>query len=203
MQYNIIDKENVYEEIEKRSRFISYSFKVNNEEEVREKINKIKSIHHSAKHHVYAYVLKSYERYSDDGEPTATAGLPILGVIKSLNLTDVLVVVVRYFGGVLLGTSGLRKMYCSGASGVLNISGISKIQLCCELICFCDYKDFKQISNLIESTQGKIKKIDYLDIISINFYVRKELLDIFKDKFKQIIYDENKLKVLSESYQKI
>src|ERR1039457_99392 len=112
---------------DKGSKFIAYIFPVNSEAEIKEIIVKLKKEHHTARHHCYAYRLmpdKSVFRSNDDGEPSGTAGKPILGQIQSNDLTNVLIVVVRYFGGTLLGVSGLIKAYKSSALDAINNSEI-------------------------------------------------------------------------------
>ena len=108
---------------EKGSKFIAYSYPVYSEQEVKERLEKVKKLEHSARHHCYAYVLhadKSDWRDNDDGEPSSTAGKPILGQILSNNLTNVLIVVVRYFGGVKLGVPGLIKSYKTAAADAIS-----------------------------------------------------------------------------------
>lgn len=146
MEYKTIKDERIYEESEKRSRFISYSFKISSSDEAYKKLRKVKSIHKNAKHWVYAFILKNgiEEKYCDDGEPSGTGGIPILGVIKSFNLQRVMVIVVRYFGGVLLGTTLLRKKYISGARGVLTESGIKLYTMVSEFSVECNYIDMKR-----------------------------------------------------------
>jgi uncharacterized YigZ family protein len=103
---------------EQRSKFISYAFPVQTPEDVKEKINALRKQYHDARHICWAYMLGAgctQFRVNDDGEPSSTAGKPILGVINSNELTNVLIVVVRYFGGVKLGTSGLIAAYRSAA----------------------------------------------------------------------------------------
>ena len=108
---------------DKGSKFISFAFPVISEDEIRDIIHSIKKEHHSARHHCYAWRL-GYEkllfRANDDGEPSSTAGKPILGQIQSLDLTNILIVVVRYFGGVLLGTNGLINAYRNAAADAVN-----------------------------------------------------------------------------------
>lgn len=201
--YNIIKNESVFEETEKRSKFISYSFKVENESSAKEKLKAIKSLHHSAKHHVYAYSLLSCEKSSDDGEPSGTAGVPILSVIKNNNLKNVIVIIVRYFGGILLGTPGLRRMYSSGAENVIKNSGIVKLGVCSNIVVSCGYKDIGNILNTVSEFKGKINKIDYLDIVVIKFYVQKNYeFEIIK-KLENIIRNKENIKVLSESYHEV
>ena len=204
MGFNIIKNDVVYEETEKRSKFISYSFKVSSSSEAKEKLGKVKALHHSAKHHVYAYsIFPSEEKCSDDGEPSGTGGIPILNAIKSLNLKNVMVVVVRYFGGILLGTGGLRRMYSSGACGVLEKSGIIKMQLCSDILVNCSYKQIGQISNVVSEFKGKILDIDYLGSVSIKFYIKKDLTDLIINKLENITCSKDKFKILSESYHEI
>jgi len=108
---------------DKGSRFISYAFPVNSEEQIRELVQSIKKEHHSARHHCYAWRLGSDKllfRTNDDGEPSSTAGKPILGQIQSFDLTNILIVVVRYFGGTLLGVSGLINAYRNAALDAVN-----------------------------------------------------------------------------------
>jgi len=107
---------------EKRSKFLAFAFPVENEAEIKEKITLLKKKYHDARHHCYAYILgadKSSYRMNDDGEPSGTAGCPIHGQLLSKDVTNVLVVVVRYFGGIKLGTGGLRVAYKMAAKEVL------------------------------------------------------------------------------------
>ena len=107
---------------EKRSKFLAFAFPVENEAEIKEKITFLKKKYHDARHHCYAYILgaeKLVYRMNDDGEPPGTAGRPIHGQLLSKDVTNVVVVVVRYFGGIKLGTGGLRVAYKMAAKEVL------------------------------------------------------------------------------------
>lgn len=108
---------------EKGSKFLSFAFPVNSEDEIREIVQSIRKEHHSARHHCYAWRLgadKLHFRTNDDGEPSSTAGKPIFGQIQSFDLTNILIVVVRYFGGTLLGVSGLINAYRNAALDAIN-----------------------------------------------------------------------------------
>lgn len=114
---------------EKGSRFISYAFPVTSEAQIREIIQSIKKEHHSARHHCYAWRLgaeKLLFRANDDGEPSSSAGKPILGQIQSFDLTNILIVVVRYFGGTLLGVSGLINAYRQAALDAITEAEIAE-----------------------------------------------------------------------------
>jgi uncharacterized YigZ family protein len=107
---------------EKGSRFVSYAFPVSAQEEIKPILDKIRKDHHEARHHCYAYVIgreKNIRRTNDDGEPSGTAGRPIHGQIISYDLTNILIIVCRYFGGTLLGVSGLTNAYRSAARDAL------------------------------------------------------------------------------------
>ena len=108
---------------EKGSKFIAYAFAVFSEDEVKEKLEEVKKLEHAARHHCYAYILnpdKSSQRENDDGEPSSTAGKPILGQIQYNDLTNILIIVVRYFGGVKLGITGLKRSYKTAAADVIS-----------------------------------------------------------------------------------
>ncbi|HEY3388890.1 MAG TPA: YigZ family protein, partial [Prolixibacteraceae bacterium] len=115
-----VPSEGLYKE--KGSKFIAFAFPVSNEQQIKEITARLKKEHHSARHHCFAWRLGADHqlfRVNDDGEPSGTAGRPIFGQIQQLELTDILVVVVRYFGGILLGTSGLTNAYKQAAADVL------------------------------------------------------------------------------------
>jgi uncharacterized YigZ family protein len=115
---------------EKGSRFLSYAFPVRNTDEIRYHIEFLRKKHHDARHHCYAYMLgaeRTTWRANDDGEPSGTAGKPILGQINAAMLTNVLIVVVRYFGGILLGTGGLTVAYRRSAADAISNAAIANL----------------------------------------------------------------------------
>lgn len=110
---------NTYEEVIKKSRFISYYYEVNSLEEVENILNNLKQEHKKARHLPYAYKIDNLIKKSDDKEPGGTAGLPIYTIIERNNLNNCLIVIVRYFGGIKLGAGGLLRAYSSGANNVI------------------------------------------------------------------------------------
>ena len=156
---------------EKGSKFIAYLFPVYSEEEVKEKLEEIKKIEHAARHHCYAYLInpdKSVQRSNDDGEPSSTAGKPILGQIQSNDLTNILIIVVRYFGGVKLGVSGLIRSYKTAASNAIS-QGIFITKTIKE-----QYKvSFKY--PLINDVMRLVKEHD-LEIVNTNFQIDCNLI---------------------------
>ena len=157
--YRTVQNDAEAEMIEKKSRFIGYCRPVKNQEEAISFINEIRAMHRQATHNVYAYVVRedNIMRYSDDGEPAGTAGVPVLEVIKKEGLTDIAVVVTRYFGGVLLGAGGLVRAY--GKSAKLGIDAALRIEkVYCNLYLIrCDYSTYGKLEYAI-NTEGYILK---------------------------------------------
>ena len=141
MNYYTISKPANDSFIEKRSEFIGYIAPVKTNDEAVDFINSIKAMHRKARHNVYAYILRNdnISRYSDDGEPQGTAGVPVLDVLQKRGLTDVCVVVTRYFGGILLGGGGLVRAYSHAASLACDAAHIMNMCLCRRLKIKTDY----------------------------------------------------------------
>lgn len=148
---------------EKRSRFLTDIFPVETEEEARAFLEQVRKQHHDARHHCWCYRLREsgIERYSDDGEPQGTAGQPMLNVFQRENVTNVLCVVTRYFGGVLLGAGGLTRAYAKGAKDGLDAAGISVKRLWSRVEIPCPYRLFERIRLLVESSGGIVTGTEY------------------------------------------
>lgn len=168
-EYKTVEKEATIELIEKKSRFIAGVKSVKSENDALDFINNIKSKHGKANHNVYAYLLmkNNIQRHSDDGEPSGTAGVPVLDTIIKEGLTDVCIVVTRYFGGTLLGAGGLVRAYGKSATLVLNKAGIVIMKLCDVLEITCDYTIFGKVKNEIENDSIIIKDIIYKQNVTI------------------------------------
>ncbi len=136
---------------EKRSEFIGYLAPVTTNDEAVDFINEIKSGHRKAKHHVYAYILRdsNITRYSDDGEPQGTAGVPVLDVLQKRGLTDICCVVVRYFGGILLGGGGLVRAYSHSAALTCDAAKILHMCESCPLSLRMDYTLYGKVTHIL------------------------------------------------------
>lgn len=159
---------------EKRSRFIAAVRPVTTEEEALEFINSVKSKHWNATHNVYAYFIGgdvTAQRFSDDGEPSGTAGMPVLEVIKRMEVQDLVVVVTRYFGGTLLGAAGLIRAYSKSAALGIEAAGIVKRLLCNEINIVVEYTLFGKVQNLIMTEGHPIKDTVYGQDVEIIVYV--------------------------------
>lgn len=153
-EYKTVKKAAVAEFIERRSRFISTIKPVTTEDEALNLIEQMRSKYHDATHNVYAYIISDNNicRYSDDGEPSGTAGIPVLDVLRKEGLTDVAIVVTRYFGGILLGGGGLVRAYGASAKCGVDAGGIIKRVLCNIVKIETDYTTFGKVQY---ETMGK------------------------------------------------
>ncbi|HZH62825.1 MAG TPA: YigZ family protein [Metabacillus sp.] len=165
-----------HEIIIQKSRFICYIERVTTEKEAIEFIQKIKKKHHDANHNCSAYLIgenDQIQKANDDGEPSGTAGVPMLEVLKKKNLKDTVVVVTRYFGGIKLGTGGLIRAYGKSVSEGLNITGIVKRKLMRVMHTKIDYTWLGKIENELRVSSYKLKEIHYLEQVDIETYVEE------------------------------
>lgn len=174
MSYKTVEKRWQTEIIEKKSRFIGYCTPVNDVDEAVDFINEIKAKHKDATHNVYAYIAGINEKYSDDGEPSGTAGVPVLDMLKKEGLTGVAVVVTRYFGGTLLGAGGLVRAYSQAARNVVYEAGIINKIYCSKYEVTCDYNQLGKIQFEIKKCNAVVINTVFGSRIKIEFYVKKE-----------------------------
>lgn len=161
--------------VEQRSRFIGYAKPVQTESEAMAFVEEIRTKHWDATHNVYAYILREGQirRFSDDGEPHGTAGMPTLDVLQKNDVTNLVVVVTRYFGGILLGAGGLVRAYSHGAKIALDAAGIITMRM--ELLCMlrCDYNQYGKLAALIPAFGGTIDRTDFADKVTLGFHMRE------------------------------
>lgn len=166
---------------EKRSRFIASVNTASDEQSALDFINSLKIKYRDARHNVYAYSLRSdgTVRYSDDGEPQGTGGIPVLDVIQKQGLCDCVLVVTRYFGGILLGTGGLTRAYSAAAALAVKTAGITVMKKCfmCRLV--CDYSQYGRLSAMISDFGGDIENSGFDTDITLSFYLPAESVEPF------------------------
>lgn len=182
-EYITINDNYTAEYEEKHSRFIATAFHCETEMQASEIIANQKSKYWDARHNVYAYVLQDGSaRFSDDGEPHGTAGMPMLDVIKGSGITNVLVVVTRYFGGILLGTGGLVRAYSTSARDAL--CGAQKVLMCAckEYTVNCDYGSYDRFVRLVEDCGGMIQNTDFTDKVTVNVMFKNADCDRFLNR---------------------
>ena len=173
---------------EKRSEFIAQLFPIATAEDFTAKLEEIRGKHHKARHNVWAYRLRSdgSSRYSDDGEPQGTGGVPVLGVLQKSDLTDVGCVVTRYFGGVLLGASGLTRAYSAAAALAVQSA---QIQHFCEaehLRLQMDYGMYGKVSYLLPTFETLEISSDFGENVTLEFDVKSELFDALNTRLTDL-----------------
>ena len=189
---------------EKRSRFIAYLEPAENEEYAKAYIAEIKRKNYDARHNCWCYIIKyGPERYSDDGEPQGTAGIPMLEVFRHENITNVVCVVTRYFGGVLLGTGGLARAYTKAAKGALEDAGISVVRKWIECSVECPYSLYDRLRSEIESVKGSISTVEYGKDVSVSLFIPEEVYESFKKNISDISSGRLKLLLANETYKAV
>lgn len=186
MAYFTVKNQGTAEFEEKKSTFIGNIKRVYNEDEAKAFINEIKGQHKEARHNVYAYMIgenKGIQRYSDDGEPQGTGGIPVLEVLKKNDVTDVVVVVTRYFGGILLGTGGLARAYSKGAADALKEANIVEKVLGFSMNITIDYDKLGKMQYICESNNWFIENTDYEDKVTIHIYCKSTLKEMMEKAF--------------------
>lgn len=174
--YLTVAKAAVDEFTEKRSRFIGAIQPVTTEEEAQAFIKAKQKEFWDAKHNVYAYVLEGGNlcRFSDDGEPQGTAGIPVLDVLRKEGLTDCVVVVTRYFGGILLGGGGLVRAYSHGAKIAVDAAGVVEMRLCLQGEITCDYGQYGWIPALLAEEGATVTGTDFGEAVTVSFSIPQE-----------------------------
>ncbi|NLY66732.1 MAG: YigZ family protein [Tissierellia bacterium] len=201
--YRTIHKYGRDEIIINKSRFIGHAMPVDNEEEALEFIDKIRSEHKDATHNVYAYVLgdnNNIQRFSDDGEPSGTAGIPVLEVIKKEDLRNVVVVVTRYFGGIKLGAGGLIRAYTKGAKIGLEAGIIVDKVLHKKIKVRVNYTSYGIIENFLNQGGYIIDNIIYDDAVNIYVYIKIKDVESFNKKISNLTSGTADFEYLEEEY---
>ena len=176
--YSIKENSNYQIEI-KNSKFIGCLFKINSKDDVNKYLEIVKDTYKDATHYCYAYILEETHKASDDGEPGGTAGIPILNVLQSNNLINVLAVVVRYFGGIKLGAGGLVRAYSKCVKEVLGHNEIVELEKGINVNIYFNYENVKDIDYLLKNEI--INEKEYSELIKYNINVTKEKLLEIKD----------------------
>ena len=188
MDYNTIYAPTEASFIEKKSEFIGYIFPVKTSDEAINLINEIRAKHRKATHNVYAYIVRdgNATRYSDDGEPQGTAGVPVLDVLQKEGLTDVCCVVTRYFGGILLGGGGLVRAYSHSAKIAVDSARRMIMCSCYKLDFSIDYNLYGKILYVLPEFSVKILNTDFGTDVNVSLLVKSELLIPLSDKLTDI-----------------
>ena len=203
-EYKTVEKESSDFFIEKKSKFIGYAKPVKTQEEAVEFISEIKSKHWDATHNVYAYVLRenNIQRYSDDGEPSGTAGVPVLDVMLKESLVDVCVVATRYFGGTLLGAGGLVRAYSHTSKIALEAAGIITMAQCSVMSAEVDYSFYDRLNILLSDFSAVILDTSFSDKVCVDFSVKENTVDFLNAKLIDVSNGKYALKFLRNEFSK-
>lgn len=177
--FQSIENESIAEIIVKKSKFIATLYEANSKDEAEKILQDIRKKYFDAKHHCYAYIIEKIEKCSDDGEPSGTAGAPLLALLKSANLTNVIIIVTRYFGGILLGTGGLVRAYTESAKNAIENAKIVYKDYGIQFEIEISYNNLKEILFICKNLDISIIKIEYQEnvklILESTFEAKKEL----------------------------
>ncbi len=188
MGYRTIKTKDNITFIEKRSEFIAYICPVKSNDEAVDFINQIKAMHRKATHNVYAYIIRenNITRYSDDGEPQGTAGVPVLDILQKNNLTDVCCVVTRYFGGILLGGGGLVRAYSTSAKMAVEKAGILDMCECYKTEIHMDYNLYSKISYYLPQYEIKELSSKFEDEVLMEILIKEDFFEPLRAKLIDI-----------------
>ena len=203
-EYLVPTKPSETEFTEKRSTFIGHVWPVETEEEARARIDEMKRKYHDARHNCWCYLVKDGPvRYSDDGEPQGTAGQPMLGVFQKENVTDMVCVVTRYFGGILLGAGGLVRAYTQSAKDALDAAGVSVVRPWAELAVPCPYALFERVKLEAESCGGVLGEAEYAEQVTVRVLLPDEKVQAFTERMTELTAGGAQVNRLGERWKPV
>ncbi len=189
---------------EKRSRFLGHVRRVESEEEARSFIAEMKKKYYDARHNCWCYILhEGPERYSDDGEPQGSAGLPMLEVFRREGIENLVCVVTRYFGGVLLGTGGLLRAYTKSAKDALDAAGRSVVRRWVTVDLPCSYASLERYKLELSSFGGAVGEIEYGAAVTIHALLPEDKSEAFRARIFDLSGGSVTVAVTGESYQDV
>ena len=191
--------------VEKRSRFIGQVKPVETEEEARAFVEQVKKKHYDARHNCWCYRLRDggVERYSDDGEPQGTAGQPMLNVFQREEVTNVVCVVTRYFGGVLLGAGGLVRAYTQSAKDALDAAGVSVVRRWVEAAVPCPYSFFDRVKLEVEAHGGVLGETEYAADVTVHALLPEGQVEAFSARMTELTAGGTAVQILGEAFKAV
>lgn len=204
--YKTIAENSTFELIEKKSRFIANLMYIENKTDAETKIKEFKKKYYDARHNCFAFRVfedeNIYEKASDDGEPSGTAGAPMLNILQKNNLCNVLIIVTRYFGGILLGTGGLVRSYSGVTLGAIEESKLTEIEPGVEYEIKLEYQDFQEIQYYFQKNDIKLIDKKYEEDITCHIEMKNLLKQKFLDDVKNRDINIKKVKEIKSKYVK-
>lgn len=202
--YRIPTKSGASEYVDKRSRFLGLVQPAGSEDEARAVIAACKKQYHDARHNCWCYLLRDgTERYSDDGEPQGTAGIPMLEVLKREGVTNVVCVVTRYFGGVLLGTGGLLRAYTKSAKDALDAAGICVVRRWVKAEIACSYAMLERLKTECTTIGGVVADIEYSADVCLKLLLPEDKADAFSQRTADVTAGASELEITGEEFKPV
>ena len=201
MDYITLKKEASAEFVDRRSRFIARVSPVKTEEQALDFLNTIRQ-DHSASHHVFAYRLRdrNFARYNDDGEPSGTAGLPVLDILERGDITDAIIVVSRWFGGTLLGTGGLVRAYSTAAKMAVEAAGVVEMGLAGIYTLNISYGDYDKVIRMARDTGVIIDDSQFSEEVLLRLIATDQVAATFSDKLRELTRGSKEIILVNKEY---
>lgn len=202
--FKSIEKNTTAEIVEKKSKFIANLYYIESVEEAEELIKQTNKKYFDARHNCYAFSVCTengiVNRFSDDGEPSGTAGGPMLNILTSQNLSNILIIVTRYFGGILLGTGGLVKAYTSASIEALNQATIVQKELGKEVKFVVNYPDLEKLKYYLKQNSIKISDIEYSENVNVIVEITEEKLEKILEQRENLNFNILEYEILREKF---
>ncbi len=201
MDYITLKIEASAEFVDRRSKFIARVSPVKTEEDALSFLNTIRQ-DHSASHHVFAYRLRerNFARYNDDGEPSGTAGLPVLDILERGDITDAIIVVSRWFGGTLLGTGGLVRAYSTAAKMAVEAAGVVEMGLAGIYTLNIAYGDYDKVIRMAREAGVIIDDSQFSEDVSLRLIATDQVATDFSDRLRELTRGSKEVKLVSKQY---
>lgn len=205
--YKTIKENSTAEIVEKKSKFIANVFYVESQEEANKCIEEIRKKYFDARHNCFAYSVLAEEgivnRFSDDGEPSGTAGSPMLNILNSNNITNTLVVVTRYFGGILLGTGGLVRAYSDAAKKAIDSIELVDIANGKEVLIEISYQDVEKLKYYLNKNNISIRDTIYKENVEVYIDIENEKFEELNNNSRELNFQINRIEVIKEKVVRI
>ena len=190
--------------VEKRSSFLGHVRYVETEDEAKAFVTEMKKKFYDARHNCWCYIIKDGAvRYSDDGEPQGTAGIPMLEVLKREGVTNVVCVVTRYFGGVLLGTGGLLRAYTKSAKDALDAAGICVVRRWVKAEIACSYAMLERLKTECTAIGGVVADIEYSADVCLKLLLPEDKADAFSQRMADVTAGASELEITGEEFKPV
>ena len=205
--FNTIEGDSQAEYVEKKSKFIANMTYVESVEEAENYIKEIRKKYFDARHNCFAFSVNTpdgvVDRFSDDGEPSGTAGAPMLNLLTSQNITNVVIVVTRYFGGVLLGTGGLLRAYSEAAKGAIENANVVQKDTGKEVLLEINYQDFEKLKYYLGKNEINISNVIYKAQVEVYIDITDEKLENIQKNINELNFKIDKIEIIKEKFVKV